>query len=190
MTHKFDHKNKKNLDSEWRRQVLPAKSVLEILGLTEADTVADIGCGIGYFTIPAAVIVNINKVYALDTSEEMLADVEAKAKAAGVSNIITFRTDEYDLKLPDESVSFALLVNVLHEVDNKQNFLLEIQRILKQSGSIAIVEWKKEYMETGPPISHRIGIEELKEFFHLADFCLSKETEFGGVFYGLVFSKN
>ncbi|MHB1150723.1 MAG: class I SAM-dependent methyltransferase [Eubacteriales bacterium] len=189
MTHKFEHKNKKNLDSEWRRQVLPAGSVLEKLGLTAMDIVADIGCGIGYFTIPAAVIVNINMVYALDTSEEMLADVEVKAKAARVSNIITVRTDEYDLKLPEESVSFALLVNVLHEVDNKQKFLLEIKRILKQNGSIAIVEWKKEDMETGPSVSHRIGTEELKELFDPAVFCLSKETEFGGVFYGLVFSK-
>lgn len=70
---------------------------------------------IGYFSIPAAeILTDRNKVFALDTSEEMLAKVGKRALVAGVSNVVTINTEEYDLKLPDDSITFALLVNVLH----------------------------------------------------------------------------
>jgi ubiquinone/menaquinone biosynthesis C-methylase UbiE len=53
------------------------------LGLDESDVVADIGCGVGYFSIPAVEIIkNSNKVYALDTSGEMLLEVEKRASIA------------------------------------------------------------------------------------------------------------
>jgi hypothetical protein len=38
-----------------------------------------------------------NKVFALDTSEEMLAEVDKRPLAAGIANIVTINTEEYDL---------------------------------------------------------------------------------------------
>lgn len=190
MTHKFEPINMKKLDSEWRQQSLPPIPTLEKLGLTADDIAADIGCGIGYFTIPIAEITNnINNVYALDTSEQMLAELEKRAGIADVTNIVSIKSDEFDLKLPDESVTFALLVNVLHEIDDKQKFIQEIKRILKTKGRLAIVEWKKESMEMGPPVSHRIGLEELSEILNLEGFALNIQMEFSEVFYGLVCEK-
>lgn len=88
--HKFDSKNRSKLDNEWRRQNLPPSKTLEWLGLKSSDAVADIGCGIGYFSIPAAeMLADRNKVFALDTSEEMLTEVEKRALVAGVSNVVT-----------------------------------------------------------------------------------------------------
>ena len=102
MTHKFEPKNKNKLDNEWRRQNIPPLPTLEKLGLSSTDIVGDIGCGIGYFSISAAEMINShNKVYALDTSEEMLTEVEKRASVADVSNIVTIKTSEYNLKLPD-----------------------------------------------------------------------------------------
>ena len=72
MAHKFDIKNMKKLDSPQRRKLMPPKITLLELGLKKGNIVADIGCGIGYFTIPAAEIVSPNPVFALDSSQEML----------------------------------------------------------------------------------------------------------------------
>ena len=77
MKHKFDAKSKHKLDNHQRRELLPPERTLLLMGLREGDVMADIGCGIGYFTVPAADIVgNSGKVYGLDVSEEMLGDVE------------------------------------------------------------------------------------------------------------------
>jgi ubiquinone/menaquinone biosynthesis C-methylase UbiE len=187
MAHKFDPANINRLDNEWRRQNLPPLPTLEKLGLSSTDIVSDIGCGIGYFTIPAAGMLDSeNKVYALDTSDQMLEEVKKRMSAAGVSNIVTIKTSEYDLKLPDESVTFALMVNVLHEIEDKAQFITEVRRILKAEGKIAIIEWEKENMEMGPPKDHRIGKDEtaalLRSFGLIADGAIQLASEF----YGLV----
>ena len=190
MTHKIEPINKNKLDNEWRRENLPPLQTLEKLGLMPSDIVADIGYGIGYFPIPAAEILSErNKVFALDTSDEMLSEVEKRAVIASVSNIVTIKTGEYDLKLPEESITFALLINVLHEIEDKQRFIRDIKRVLKPEGRIVIIEWKKGSMEMGPPIAHRIGSEEVAVLLNSDGFNLSKEMQFADIFYGLVFLK-
>jgi len=57
MANKFDINNKNKLDNPKRRESLPPYDILKTLGLQEGDIFADIGCGIGYFSIPAADIV-------------------------------------------------------------------------------------------------------------------------------------
>ena len=186
MPHKFEAKNKNKLDSDWRRENLPPLPVLEQLGLNPADIFADIGCGIGYFTIPAAQFAaSSSKVYALDTSAEMLAETQSRAAAAGVGNLVTVLTDEYDLKLPDETATFALLVQVLHEIDDKPLFIKEIKRLLTCGGKIAIVEWVKRPTEKGPPVDDRIGEVETARLLAEAGFEIVGTAEIAGTFYGL-----
>ena len=187
MAHKFNPANKHKLDDQWRRQNLPPILTLERLGLISEDTMVDLGCGIGYFTIPAAEIVKAsNKVFALDTSEEMLTEVEKRAVLAGVSNVVVVKTEEYNLMLSDESVSFVLMVNVLHEIENKEQFLQKAHRLLKSAGKIAVVDWEKRQTEVGPPIDHRISIAEVKDLLDLTGYKLIKDLQLAEVFYGLV----
>jgi ubiquinone/menaquinone biosynthesis C-methylase UbiE len=187
MTHKFDPININRLDNEWRRQNVPPISTLEKLGLSSTDIVADIGCGVGYFTIPAAGMLDSeNKVYALDTSGQMLKEVKKRMSDSGVSNIIAVKTSEYDLKLPDESVTFALLVNVLHEIEDKAQFITEVRRILRAEGKIAIIEWEKENREMGPPREHRIGKNETEALLRSFGLIAGGAIQLTGGFYGLV----
>jgi len=187
MAHKFNPASKNKLDDQWRRENVPPTPTLEKLGLVSEDTMADLGCGIGYFTIPATEIVKAtNKVYALDTSPEMLTEVEKRAITAGVSNVVLVKTEEYSLMLSDESVSFVLMVNVLHEIDDKERFLREVHRILKPAGRVAVVDWEKKQTEVGPPIDHRISIDEVKTLYAITGHELIKEMNLADVFYGVV----
>ncbi len=190
MSHEFEPGNRQKLDNEWRRQNLPPYEALQELGLVECDIVADIGCGIGYFSIPEAEIIKYsNKVYALDTSEEMLSEVEKRARLADVKNIVAIKTEEYDLKLPDECVSFSLLVNVLHEIEDKECFINEIKRITKPNGKLAIIEWDKKEMDKGPSLEDRLGKDEAEELLNSAGFWIVKETTFADCFNGIVVEK-
>lgn len=189
MAHKFNPNNKKKLDNEWRRENLPPVETLEKLGLKPDDVFADIGCGIGYFTIPAAKLIGNNSAYALDTSPEMLAEVELRGKAEGLNNIKIVKTEELDLMIPDESVSFGLMVNVIHEIVDKNQFLEESSRIIKPGGKLAIIDWEKGETEMGPPVDHRIGSDELTAMLKEIDFDCQETMTFTENFYGLVFSK-
>lgn len=190
MTHKFDAKNKHKLDNEKRRELLPPDETLIKLGLHEGDVMADIGCGIGYFTIPASKIVgDSGNIFAMDISPEMLQDVGIKIKSTTISNIEIILTEENDLKLEDNKITFAFISAVLHEADEKENFLKEIKRIISPKGKIAIVEWQKINSDFGPPIDHRLDKMDLIKVLDTVGFSNISTIDIGENFYGLIAEK-
>lgn len=157
MTHKFDINNKNKLDNPKRREMLPVYEILAQIGLREEGRFADIGCGIGYFSIPASEVVGTKGVvYALDVKEEMIEVIDKKVEENNLNNIRAVITDEYDFKLDDNSVSYAFMCTVLHEIEDKIKFLNETKRILSSSGKLAVVEWIKKESDWGPPVIHRL----------------------------------
>lgn len=187
MVHKFDPAHKDKLRAEWRKGVLPPVSTLKSLGLRAADNMADIGCGIGYFAIPATEIVDSeNLIYALDTSDVMLSEVQKTVREKELSNVKMIKTEEYDLKLPSESVSFGLMVTVLHEIEDKKRFLGEVYRILKPAGRIAVVDWEKKPTEMGPPIEHRLSLQASNQLLTETGFKTIHYYKFTDTFYGIV----
>lgn len=186
-THKFNAKNKNKLDSESRRKALPPDKTLLSVGVKEGDIVADIGCGIGYFTIPAAKIVSHSgKVFAMDISPEMLKEVQIKIDENNIENIETVITEENSLKLEDGKVTIAFISFVLHEADDKEKFLKEVRRIISSKGRIVIIEWKKIESEFGPPISHRLDEAAAVELLSSTDFTNISSIEMDENFYALL----
>jgi ubiquinone/menaquinone biosynthesis C-methylase UbiE len=190
MAHKFDVKNKHKLDNEKRREMLPPEQTLINLDLHEGDIMADIGCGIGYFTIPASKIVGKSgKIFAIDISPEMLQDVGIKINENNISNVEIILTEENDLKLKDNAVTFAFISNVLHEADEKENFLKEVKRIISPDGKIAILEWEKINSDFGPPIDHRLDKLDLAKMLDKLEFSTISTIDIGENFYGIIAQK-
>jgi len=176
MHHEFDINNKKKLDSPKRREMLPTRTVLNKIGLNEGARLADIGCGIGYFSIPAADVIGPQGiVFALDVSKEMIEELDKKIEENGIENIRTVITDKYNFKLKDNSVSYAFICTVLHEIEDGIAFIDETKRILALGGKIAVVEWIRAESDWGPPVDHRLDSSDVKIMLHAAGF---KEIEY------------
>ena len=173
MVHKINVKEMHKLDSPERRKILPPKETLSNSGLTKNDIFLDIGCGIGYFSIPASKIVGPKgKVYALDKSIEMLEELKKRIIEKKIENIMPILTKDYDFIIDSEIGTFALMSNVLHEVDDKLFFLKETNRILKTEGKLCIIEWQKKETEKGPPIKYRLSELEVKKLLDQTNFIL------------------
>jgi len=81
IAHKFPLEMKKKLDSPERKKLFNSEKALSSLGIKAGMTVADIGCGTGFFSIPLASLVGKKgKVFAADISKEMLSDLRVKVK--------------------------------------------------------------------------------------------------------------
>ena len=187
VSHKFSAKNKHKLDNPERRKILPPEATLEKLHLQKNDIVADVGCGIGYFTIPAAVIVGeMGKVYAMDISDEMLKEVQVRADQQNIANIETIKTLENSLIVADESITYVFISNVLHETENIRTFLVEVKRVLAKDGKVAMIEWIKKESQIGPPLDHRIAQEELLKMLNKLNFRVIEQIDIGNEFYGIV----
>lgn len=133
------------------------------LPLRPFQIIADIGCGPGYFTVPLAKYLYDGKVFAVDVQQGMLDIVEKEAKAVHVTNVETVLSKETKIPLDDASVDIALLSSVLHEATSPTRLLRDVARIVKKGGWIAIMEWRKEEMPTGPPLDERIALKDVQK---------------------------
>jgi ubiquinone/menaquinone biosynthesis C-methylase UbiE len=186
MAHKFDILKRDKLDNPERRKVLPPEETLRQLGLKPGEIMADIGCGIGYFTIPAGQIVGpAGKVFALDIADEMLQEVNEAKKSSHLNNIETVKTAEYDLALQSHSITFAFTCNVLHEIADLDPYIAEIRRILVEKGRLVVIEWEKKASEMGPPIDHRIDKVTLMALFTKNGFKTIDCQNIGKEYYSI-----
>ena len=105
------------------------------------QTVVDLGCGMGYFSIPLARMVGPQgKVICVDVQQQMLDGLRRRAARAGVLSQITLhRCEPTQLGLA-EPADFVLAFWMLHEVPDQTAFLAEIAAYLKPNGCLLIVE--------------------------------------------------
>ena len=109
----------------------------------EGQTVVDIGCGLGYFSLAMARMVGPRgRVIALDIQAEMLARARRRAERRGVDGLIDFRPCEPDRLGLAGPVDFVLAFWMVHEVRDPAAFLAEIRSALKPSGRLLVVEPK------------------------------------------------
>jgi len=162
---KFNPENRQKLNSPERQKRLPPQKILNILSPKTGSVIADVGCGIGFLSIPAAKMLGPKgRVIAMDISDVMLGDIEKRIKQENITNIIPKKSREYEFPLDDASVDMAIIVNVLHEVDDKVRFMKEVARILKRSGRIGIVEWDIKDTGYGPPLEERISHDKMMHY--------------------------
>ena len=180
------HSKQMRLENPERLLELDPYGTLKRINVDSDDVICDVGAGSGIFTIPAAQLTR-NRVYALETDNEMLEAIEEKAKNEGLLNIELIRVEDDNIQIKDMTVNIVLLVTVLHEMENKLIFLQEIKRVLKEDGRIMLIEFYKHETPIGPPVSHRIAREEVEKVMGEIGFLNSEEFALGDNLYCLVF---
>lgn len=188
MPTKFDPRMKDRLLSEDREARLQPKTLLRGLGLRSGDSLADIGCGPGFFTIPAAEIVGPEgQVVAADIQGEMLTSVRVRAAEQGLHNVRLVKTSETDVPLRAGQFDVVLSAFVLHEVPRHATFLRKMALLLKPKGRLAVLEWQKKPTEIGPPVEDRIAPDELIADAQAAGLRVHKRSDLGEDQYLVVF---
>jgi ubiquinone/menaquinone biosynthesis C-methylase UbiE len=110
-------------------------------GLCTGETVLELGPGPGAFTVDAARRVGPEGcLIAVDIQPEMIAQVEARVRAAGVTNVETHVASAYELPVEDGTVDRAFLITVLPEIPDPVRALREIYRVLKPGGVVSMTE--------------------------------------------------
>jgi ubiquinone/menaquinone biosynthesis C-methylase UbiE len=164
--HRFEAKSKSLLMDEDRRKRQSPESVLGRTDARSGQIWADLGCGVGYFTIPLARMGA--RVLAMDAQSEML---ETLVSLAGedMRNICPLRVDIPPIPLADSSCDRVIMVNVLHEVADKQQIASDITRVLKPGGHLILVDFQKRDTPHGPPVQERLSPEDALSIFR--DMC-------------------
>ena len=146
------------LDLPARRIWLPPADVLGAMAVRSGQTVADVGAGTGYFSLPLAETVGLQgKVYAVDAQNEMLALLRHKLDDAAILNVELIHAEASNTNLPRCSCDLFFAANVWHEFEDRSAVLKEAARVLKAGGQVAILDWRTDAPpEPGPPLDHRL----------------------------------
>lgn len=168
-------------------------AVMAQTGLMRGEVVADLGCGNGFYVLPAAQLAGPEgSVIAVDVQESKLAATISIANQYGYRNIKVIRADLAKplLDIPEGSCDEVILSNIMHEIGLGREMLLKnAYRILKTGGRIVIIEWKKELSPIGPPIANRIDQQTVEIILMKAGFRKGKDLEADGYHYAVLFLK-
>jgi ubiquinone/menaquinone biosynthesis C-methylase UbiE len=172
---------------------LDAKYVMEQFGGLSGKIILDIGCGDGHFSVAASELVgNSGKIYSIDVDEPSIISLNNKIKKRDIRNITTMLADfTKGVEIENKSVDICLMVNVFHGfVVNKEEELVinEIKRLLKYSGKLFIVEFKKTPNTPGPHVNDRLAADELENILGSYGYKPEKKFEAGSLHYGVIHS--
>lgn len=187
-------------DRAWWRELWPdPEAVLRDLGIDAGDSLADVCCGDGHFTLPAAEVVAPAPVYAIDVDGTMLDEIEARALERDVENVVTVSGDARELSaLLPEPVDVVLLANVYHGVEAPTAFAEQAVRSLRPSGRFAVVNWRDLPRDEttvlgeprGPSPDLRMTPDETRSVVAPAGFDAVSEVGLPPYHYGLVFRRS
>ena len=170
----------------------PVKNI-EQCRIQPGQEIADLGAGSGFYTLAAAkALASTGRVYAIDAQKELLSKIKNEANKQGLYNVEVIWGDIEKVggaKLRDSSIDLALLCNVLFQLENKENIVNEIKRILKPNGKLLVVDWFDSTGGVGPKSSSIIKKPEAIKKFEKGGFHLDKDISAGSNHYGLIFKK-
>jgi len=112
--------------------------LLAAAGLGAGQSVLEVGCGPGFFTIPAAKVVREQgTIYAVDVHPAAIARVKERLKSGGMRNVTPILSNASDTGLPDQSIDIAFVFGLLHIAGGIEDVISGIYRVLKPDGVLS-----------------------------------------------------
>ena len=177
----------KNPDDEKRRKWQNPEAILAGIGVKPGLTFLDIGCGSGFFTIPAAKLVgNKGKVYGLDIDSEAIARITRKADSEGLRNIYLEIGKAEELVLCQACADIVFFGIDLHDFADPAKVLANARTMLKPNGRLVDLDWKKEPMDFGPPFRIRFSETEAAQLIEAAGFKIESVEDNGRYHYLII----
>ncbi|HPC89928.1 MAG TPA: methyltransferase domain-containing protein [Methanothrix sp.] len=155
--------------------------MLDFLGIKEGDTVADIGCGFGFFSFKFAGLVGgSGRVYSTEINTDALAYVRRISDKYGL-NINTVEARLNDVCLPRECADMVFMCSMYHAVyiasieSVKDQFISSLKKAMKKDGRLVIVDNAITPPDVvayfGSGIAKELAISQLKHYGFRLEEC-------------------
>ena len=174
-------------DEKERRRWQNPEAILRDVGLNAGFTFIDVGCGDGFFALPAARFVGEKgRVYALDGNDEAIDRLNKKAAMQGLRNLVCKVGEAEETVLCEGCADIIFFGIVLHDFEDPVKVLTNAKRMLKTTGRLVDLDWKKEPMEPGPPLRIRLSEEEAALLIESVGFRIGTVKETGPFHYVII----
>lgn len=163
---------------ESRQREEDCRMLLEALAIQPGQTVCDLGCGNGFYTLELARQVGPRgTVYAVDIQPEMLRMLAEQAAAANLRTIRPVLGTAIDPRLPAGEIDVVLCVDVYHEFSHPEAMLARLRESLADGGRLVLAEFRGE--DPAVPIKplHKMTKAQIRAELEPAGFELVREFD-------------
>lgn len=167
------------------------QSLIALVPIHIDQTVADVGSGPGWLSIPLAKYLYGGKLYAIDIQEGMLERLAERAAQFRMYNIETVRSKERSIPLDDGILDGLVLSGTLNEATWAKSLFKESARLLRPSGWLAVVEWlpASDTQDFGPPPDQRLSMETVVEMGAELGLSRVSSRQIGPAHFVVIFKK-
>ena len=163
---------------ESRQREEDCRLLLEALDVRRGQTICDMGCGNGFYTLEIARRVGPKgTVYAVDIQPEMLRLLAERAANEGLTNIRPVLGTAIAPRLPRRGVDVVLCVDVYHEFSHPARMLAAIRDSLAEDGRLVLAEFRGE--DPAVPIKplHKMTKDQIRAELGPAGFRVAREFD-------------
>jgi ubiquinone/menaquinone biosynthesis C-methylase UbiE len=172
-----------------RRKWQDPEAILSGIGLKAGLVFADIACGGGFFSLPAARMVGKKgKVYGLDANPASIAALKEEADKEGLKNLYLTAGRAEETIVCDHCADILFFGIALHDFQDPAEVLKNARRILKPEGRLVDLDWKKEETAFGPPLHIRFDEKKASRLIENAGFTIESISD-SGLYHYLITAK-
>lgn len=165
-------------------------TLLASLAIPAGASVAEIGCGTGYFTWRLGRLVGPRgKVTAVDVQQSMLDLAADNLKQHAVSNVQLVLGQENDPRLPAASLDLVLIAYAYHEFAEPEAIMAAVKQALKPDGRLVIIEFAEGHPFDPKDKAERMTINQLRAEIEPIGFELDHVMDLLPIQHGLIFTK-
>jgi ubiquinone/menaquinone biosynthesis C-methylase UbiE len=174
-------------DDPERRQWQDPERILTSIGVKPGMVFMDIGCGEGYFAIPAARMVGPEgSVYAVDTDIDAIDQLTRTAAAEGLLNIFPEVNEGEKAVVCEGCADFVFFGNNLHDFRDPKMVMENAKRMLCSTGNLIDLDWADEPMDLGPPAEKRFSRAKATGIITAAGFYIRTVRDEGPYHYLII----
>lgn len=173
---------------EARRKWQDPGAILADIGLKPGMIFIDVGCGEGFFALPAAVLVGkAGRVYGLDASARSITGLKKLATGQGLTNLDLTTGKAEELVLCRECADIVFFGIALHDFHDPARVLANARRMVKPTGRLVNLDWKKDAV-MGPPLHIRFNEETATRLIKAAGFKVETVKD-SGLYHYIVIAR-
>ena len=131
--------------------------VLDLLDPAPDALIGDLGCGPGIFSLAFAARCPAGIVFASDIEPAQLDALDARARKAGLLNIVPVLASLDDPHFPPGRLDLVFIADTYHHLENRVDYMRRLARCLAPGGRVVVIDYKPGPQPHGPPPEHKLA---------------------------------
>ena len=125
----------------------------------------------------------------MEIQDDAIAFLKKKAIDNRLANVEVIKGNEQSPHLPANAIDLAIMVDVYHELQYPEAYLMALKKALKPGGQLLLLEYKEEDPTVAIKPEHKMSVKQVKKELSANGFKLIRNGTFLPLQHFMLFKK-